>query len=141
MTTNSVPTTGVVAPADALKYSAAILKQRCDWTLDVIGGSGCEYDHEEEIDATLSVVDVIRALADQYGDPNRYSDGRLVQSSAEIQDGLVTTHVWHPCEIAEDARSWRAALPSDPGMPSPGIYEVSYDPVAQDIHVRVVRSV
>ena len=129
-----------IAPEDALKYAAAILRQRTEWTLDAIGGSGCDTDHEAELDATQSVVEVIEALAAQYGDPRRYSNGRLVQSSAEIQFGLVTSHVWHPDGLAEEPRSWRSSLPSDPGVPSPGIYEVSYEPVGQDIHVRVVRT-
>ena len=65
----------------------------------------------------------------------------MVQSSAEIQPGLITSHVWHPDAATEDATSWRASLPSDPGEPSPGVYEVSLDPVVQEIHVRVVRTV
>lgn len=124
---------------DALKYAAAILKSRTDWTTDAIGGSGCDTDHELELDAIDDTVREIRELAAQFGDPRRYSDGRMVEASAEIQRGLIAHHVWHPDPGVEQPTSWRADLPHDPETPVPGIYEVSTDPVAQDIHVCTVR--
>jgi hypothetical protein len=125
---------------DALKYAAAILRQRTDWTLDGIGGSMCDGNHETDLDATREIVDEIADLAAEFGDPRRYSDGRVVKSEKEIQLGLVTSHVWHPDPAVEGSHSWRSNLPSDPGVPSPGIYEVTTYPVTQEIHVRVVRS-
>ena len=68
-------------PDDALKYAAAILKSRTDWTCDSIGGSMCNGDHEIELDAIRDVVTEIRALAAQFGDLMRYSDGRRVGST------------------------------------------------------------
>jgi hypothetical protein len=127
-------------PADALKYSAALLKSVTEWALDSIGGGLCDAGHEDETAAIYDTVNEVRDLAAQFGDPRLYSDGRRVQSSAEIQRGLVTSHVWHPDVTAEKPSSWRSTLPSDPGVPSPGIYEVTLDPATQDIHVRVVRT-
>jgi hypothetical protein len=127
--------------ADYLKYAAALLKERIDWTTDNIAGSGCDHDgHEQDTDAINDIADDILTLAAQFGDPRRYSDGRRVQSSAEIEHGLITSHVWHPDTTAEESRSWRSSLPSDPGEPSPGLYEVTLEPTTQDIHVRVVRT-
>lgn len=125
--------------ADALKYAAALLRQRADWTTDLIGGSGCNVDHETSLAAIEATSDEISALATQFGDPRRYSDGRLVKSAREIEPGLVTEHVWHPDPSAEPATSWRGALRHDPDEPSPGIFEVTLDPAAQVIHVRTVR--
>lgn len=126
-------------PLDALKYAAALLQQRMEWTTDAIAGSECTVEHETELDAVYDTSREITGLAAAFGDPRRYSDGRLVKSRAEIQRGLVTEHVWHPDPTLEYRRSWRGALPSDPDVPSPGVYEVTVDPKAQDIHVRVVR--
>lgn len=126
--------------ADMLKYAAAMLQTRTDWALDSIAGAICDQGaHEDELDDLHDTVNKICALAAGFGDPGRYSDGRLVQSSKEIVDGLVTGHLWHPDPASETPRSWRANLPSDPGVPSPGIYEVTTDPATQQIHVRVIR--
>jgi hypothetical protein len=133
--------TNTIPASDALKYAAALLKERICWTTDMIAGSGCDHDgHERETDALNDIGDDILALATRFGDPRRYSTGRLVWTSTEIVGGVVHSHVWHPDPAAEGPRSWRGHLPSDPGVPSPGLYEVSTDPATQEIHVRVVRS-
>jgi hypothetical protein len=125
---------------DALKYAAALLKSRTDWTCDAIGGSMCDTDHEIELDAIDDTVKEILALAASFGSRRRYSDGRLVESSVEIEQGLVTSHIWQPVPDVEQPQSHRGHLLSgDPDIPSPGIYEVTTDPATQDIHVRVVR--
>ncbi|WP_422748000.1 hypothetical protein ACN27E_07870 [Mycobacterium sp. WMMD1722] len=129
--------------ADYLKYAVAILRAREEWVTDSIGGSACDHEsgHEIELDAIHDVVTEIRAMAiDLFGnDLMVYSDGRAVEQYAQIEDGVVTHHVWHPDPAAEEPRSWRGALRHDPGEPSPGIYEVSTDPATQSIHVRAVR--
>jgi hypothetical protein len=129
-----------IRPDDALKYAAAILKSRTDWCCDSIGGSLCNGDHETELDALDDTVREVLALAASFGSRRRYSDGRLVESSVEIEQGLVTSHIWYPDPGAEEPRSHRGHLLSgDPDIPSPGIYEVTTDPATQDLHVRVVR--
>jgi hypothetical protein len=128
-----------VTAADALKYAAAILKSTADWTTDAIAGSTCDVDHDTELDEIAAVVVAIHKLASQFGDITRYSDGRPVQTRAEIQTGLVAEHIWHPDATAEHAKSWTSALPADPGESSPGLYEVISDPSTQELHVRVVR--
>lgn len=131
-----------IAAADAIKYAASLLGSRTGWALDSIAGSTCDHDgHEEAVEAVYDAIGDLKNLAAQYGDPRRYSDGRAVTTEKEIVFGLVTSHVWHPDPACEDPRSWRANLPSDPGVPSPGIYEVTTDPATQEIHVRVVRIV
>ena len=127
-------------PADALKYAAAILRQRIEWTTDAIAGSECDGDHDIELDAIGDVSAEISALAASFGDIDRYSDGRRVKSRAEIALGLITEHVWHPDATQEESRSWRSHLLSgDPDVQSPGIYEVTTIPETQQIDVRVVR--
>ena len=126
--------------ADALKYAAALLKSRTDWACDSIGGSMCGGHHDTELDAVTDAVTDVLGLAAQFGDPRVYSDGRLVESGAWIQNGLYTSHVWHPDPTAESPQSWRSHLPSgDPDIASPGCYEVTLTPATQDIHIRVVR--
>ncbi|APE17762.1 hypothetical protein BOH72_23370 [Mycobacterium sp. WY10] len=125
---------------DALKYAAAILKHREEWATDAIGGSDCTVDHELELEALSDTTREICALAAQFGDPCRYTDGRRVKSHAEIEYGVVTEHVWHPDPAAEEARSWRGTLRHDPGVPCSGLYEVTTTPETQEIHVRVVRT-
>ncbi|BCI55009.1 hypothetical protein NIIDNTM18_42870 [Mycolicibacterium litorale] len=124
---------------DALKYAAAILKQRISWTTDEIGGSMCDTDHELQLDAISEIVRDIEALAARFGDVNHYSDGRAVKSGAWIEDGAYTEEIWHPVVSEDSTRSWRGHLMSDPEVPCPGIYEVTTDPATQEIHVRVVR--
>lgn len=126
---------------DVLKYAAALLDSRSGWALDSIAGSLCDQGgHEDELDAMHDLVTQINGFAAQYGDSRRYSDGRAVKTSKEIVFGLVTEHVWHPDPSREESRSWRSSLPSDPGVPSPGVYEVTTYPETQQIHVRVVRT-
>jgi hypothetical protein len=125
---------------DALKYAAALLKSLFEWTGDAIGGSICDGDHELELDALDDTVKEILGLAASFGSRRRYSDGRLVESTVEIEQGLVTSHIWQPEPGVEQPQSHRGHLLSgDPDVPSPGIYEVTTDPATQDIHVRVVR--
>lgn len=127
---------------DALKYAAALLKSCAEWTGDAIGGSSCDHGgHELELDAIADAVEEITALAGLFGNRRLYSDGRAVDSYADIDHGLTTHHVWHPDASSEARRSHRGNLLSgDPDVPSPGIYEVTTDPVTQEIHVRVVRT-
>ncbi|OFB37933.1 hypothetical protein BA059_16675 [Mycolicibacterium sp. (ex Dasyatis americana)] len=127
---------------DALKYAAALLKSRTDWALDAIGGSLCNQEgHELETDALYAITVDIAKLAAQFGDPLRYSDGRMVKSSKEIDRGFTTEHIWHPVAELEEVRSHRGNLLSgDPDLPPPGIYEVTTYPATQQIHVRVVRT-
>jgi hypothetical protein len=134
-------TTNPYTAADALKYAAAILEERTDWTDQVIGGAECGEEHETPLDAILAVRDEIASLAAHFGDPSRYSDGRLVKSRKEIQRGLIFEHVWHPDPTQEEPHSRRDNLPSDPDVPPPGIYEITTDPEMQEIHVRVARLV
>jgi hypothetical protein len=136
-------TTKTAIPAvDALKYAAAQLDRATGWACDSIAGSCCDSGgHEEQLDVIHAAVGEITECAAAYGHPNRYSDGRMVKTNKEIEDGLVTEHVWHPDASREEPHSWRGHLPSDPGVPSPGIYEVTTYPATQEIHVRVVRAV
>ncbi|ABM15140.1 hypothetical protein [Mycolicibacterium vanbaalenii] len=144
MTNSTTPARSTnVSASDALKYAAAQARQTANWALDAIAGSCCNSDHEAELDALHSLVDQIEDFATELGDLGRYSDGRLVRSATWIVEGdLSTGHVWHPDVAAEEPRTWRGHLsPACPGAPSPGVYEVTTDPLTQEIHVRVVRTV
>lgn len=128
--------------ADFLKYAAARISRCADWAGDSIAGSICEGadGHEAELDALAEVDTEITSFAAMFGDPNRYSDGRLVKSGAWI-DGrsIYTQHVWHPDPTQEEPQSWRGNLLHDPGTPCPGRYEVTITPQTQAIDVRVFR--
>lgn len=126
---------------DALKYAAARLHGLTDWALDSIGGSICDHGHEDELNAIADIVADINGLASEFGDRIVYSDGRMVKSYKQIDEGLSTGHTWHPDPSQEKSESWRGSLLSgDPDVPSPGIYEVTTYPETQEIHVRVVRT-
>jgi len=125
---------------DYLKYAAAMVRERLEWTTDEIGGSGCDQDHEVPLDAISDLRGDLEQLAAQFGDLNTYSDGRKVKTGAWIEDGVYTCEVWHPDPSQQQNRKWRGHLRHDPGEPCPGIYEVTTYPATQDIHVRVVRT-
>ena len=125
--------------ADYLKYAAAALKQRIDWTTDAIGGALCEGDHETPLDALHGISRDITAITTQFGDPDRYSDGRQVTTVREIEPGLITEHIWHPDPTTEEPRSWRGHLMFDPDESCPGVYQIETDPTTQQVRVQVVR--
>jgi hypothetical protein len=134
-------------PLDSLRYINSHCNDLLEYVLDRLSCDLPDRDVEDLQSMIESVQHDIRtelkAHASDATMPARlqtYSNGRVVRSNAEIEDGLVTSHTWHPNASAQESRSWRASLPSDPGVPSPGIYEVTLEPVMQDIHVRVVRS-
>lgn len=125
---------------DALKYAAAMLKECTDGTLDAIDGSDCSEGHEYAVKATRHVVREIVCLVARFGNPHRYHDCRCVWTRAEIQPGFVTDHVGNPDPAEESPQCWRGDLPSgDPGVQSPGVYEVHTDPATQTVRTRVVR--
>jgi hypothetical protein len=92
----SAETTATVPAEDALKYAAAMLKQRTGWATDSVVGAECGEAHEDACDLVDDAVTEVRRLAAAFGDPRRYSDGRVVRSEAEIQRGLSAEHIWHP---------------------------------------------
>ena len=127
---------------DALRYAAAILRERIAWTTDEIGGSCCNGDHELQLDAIHQISKDIANLAARFGDPNLYSDGRVVESGRWIDENAIyTSHVWHPNPDEDATHTWRGHLPSDPDEPSAGVYEGECEPATQQIRVRVVRMV
>ena len=129
-----------MTPEDVLKYALARTRDTQGWALDSVGDCDHPDGHDDAVTALVDEQFKLRELAAQViREPERYSNGRLVQTTKQITHGLYTGHVWHPLADAEEPYSWRAALPSDPGVPSPGVYEVSVDPTSQQIHVRVIR--
>ncbi|MDP7703238.1 hypothetical protein [Mycobacterium sp. TY815] len=125
---------------DYIKYAAAMVRERIEWTTDEIGGACCGHGHDIPLDALMYLRADVEALAAKFGDINTYSDGRKVKTGTQIEHGVYTEKVWHPDPSAEKPHSWRGHLLSDPGIPSPGIYEVTTYPATQEIHVRVVRT-
>lgn len=112
---------------DALKYAVAVLK------------SGTS-------EFTTESQRVLLGLAAQFGDggrhsDRRYSDGRLVETTVEIVPaGNGTAHcVWHPDPTAEQPQSSVTDLRDDPYGRSSGFFEVTIDPVAQELRAHLVR--
>jgi len=126
---------------DYLKYAAAVVRQRIEWTTDEIGGSMCNADHELPLDALMDLRSELDEFVARFGNPNTYSDGRKVKTQAQIEDGAYAVQLWHPDVAEDEPHSWRGHLSFDPGEKCPGVYEVSTDPATQEIHVRVVRAV
>lgn len=124
---------------DALKYVAAVAAVRINVALKGIRGSDVCDGHEGEGDEIWNVVKDIQQQAAKFGDTTRYSDGRSVFTAANIDNYTAVLYIWTPDAAEESPRSWTGTLLSDPGAPSPGVYEVSTDPTTQQLHVRVVR--
>lgn len=125
---------------DYLKYAAARLHSCTDWAIDSIAGSICDHGHEDELNDLSDIAAEINGIAADFGNRLIYSDGRVVKTRKEIEQGHTIEHIWHPDPVQNKAHSWRGKLLHDPGTPCPGIYEVTTDPATQDIHVRVVRT-
>lgn len=139
------PTPRPVRADDALKYAAAKLRSWLDDESDEpdddqrnawVAGEGAA---AEATRAVLAVLD--RALC---GDQDHYSDGRLVESTAECLpagNGIVHSahHVWHPDPAAEEPASCVAALPDDSNGRSLGFFQVMTDPATQELRAYVVR--
>jgi hypothetical protein len=106
---------------DALKYAAAILKSRTQWAGDSIAGSDECNGHNLELEAIDHTVTEICRLTAQFGDPRRYSDGRLLNLFGG-QNGDATRHRdststrWHdPASGNADGRSPVAASDTSGG--------------------------
>ncbi|PND57694.1 hypothetical protein CRM90_12005 [Mycobacterium sp. ENV421] len=133
---------------DALKYAAAVLADHWSWVSESIScseecGSAEEYGddvHRHALAAMRSVVDEIRDLASRVGDMHRYADGRRVSTCVELSHGLSFGHIWHPKVVEEEPRHQGGELPSDPGVPSPGRWEVQTDPATQKIYGRITSA-
>lgn len=122
---------------DQIKYAAACADVTCEWALTECGD--CENEHDTAVnaisDALLELLSAVHRLPDRH----RYSDGRVIVSRVEVEYGLIAQHIWKPGN--EDPQSWRSDLPHDPGTPPRGKYEVTTDPVTQQMHVRVLGGV
>lgn len=114
------PEPRLVCADDALKYAVALLNYRAEWINDSIGGSDCNTDHDVELDALTGIARQISTMAANFGDLQRYSDGRLIKSSREIQRGFITEHLWHPDPEVEAISSWRgfSRIPMSPALAS-----------------------
>jgi hypothetical protein len=123
--TDDDPTPRPVRADDALKYAAAILKRKT----------------ADEDDVVPPRLNVVLDLAAQFGDTGRYSDGRLVESTAEITPaGTGTVHyVWQPDPTAEQPLSFGTALADDPDGRSLGFFQVMTDPATQELRAYLVR--
>ncbi|ULE32584.1 hypothetical protein [Mycobacterium sp. IDR2000157661] len=110
---------------DALKYAAAILRS---WTTDDDG-------------AVPPPVNNVADLAALFGDTGRYSDGRRIESTADITPAGTGTvsHIWQPDPAAEQPISDGTALPDDPDGRSLGFFQVMTDPTTQTIRAYLVR--
>ncbi|MDP7735137.1 hypothetical protein [Mycobacterium paragordonae] len=134
--------------ADWLKYRAAECASRTNAITDaicaVLSDVKMDGETEEGLDELLRELDDLaaenRAAAARFGDPNKYSDGRVVESFTPITPGMSQGVTWHPDPAAHRPTHWIGDLLSDPGMPSPGRYEVTLDAISQRIDVRVIRN-
>ncbi|ODR06422.1 hypothetical protein BHQ21_11575 [Mycobacterium sherrisii] len=129
---------------DALRYAAAKLRALLD-------GEPCQPDDEadewmavESGAAAAQTARAVLAVLDQAltGDPTRYSDGRLVESTADCVpagSGITAHHVWHPDPAGEEPASSGAALPDDPDGQSLGFFEVLTEPATQQLRAYLIR--
>ena len=131
-------TIGTTMPSaeDMFKYAAALLDERAEWALGSIASTESGDDHENALNGMQAIVEEIGCMAEEFGDPNRYSCGRRIRTQIDVQRGLVTEHIWHPDPGSEAVLSWTGDLPPKvDGGPPRGRYEVTIDPWTQDVTV------
>lgn len=138
------PTPRPVSAEDALRYAAAKIRSWIDDDESTDRGDESTWTRASDVAATH--LRAVLAVLDQAldGDQTRYSDGRLVESTAEFLpagNGIVHSahHVWHPDPAAEEPASSGAALPGYPDGRSLGFFEVMTDPATQRLRAYLVR--
>lgn len=137
---------------DHVKFLAHITKGRLDGIYESVSGvlddmldSVYDDDVHDQLDDVLSqlseVADQILRVALKFGDVNRYFDGRMVTTSAEVEFGIRQEHIWYPDPAAEPRGSSTESLPllSADDPTSPGVCYIETDPATQTITTRVVR--
>lgn len=121
---------------DALKYLAREVRRTVDWTTDSLFGSGIFENDPPEVEAICQMVDdmesLLRPLPEAW---NRYSDGREIRVSVEIERGHSYDHLWHPDPSKNAAKVIRGRLLADPGEDN-GTYEIRIVP-PQTVQVQV----
>lgn len=140
------PTARPVRADDALRYAAAKLRLLLD---DEPGPPDDEADEWMAVESGAAAAQTARAVLAVLdraldGDRTRYSDGRLVESTADFLppgNGIVHTahHVWHPDPAGEEPASSGAALPDDPNGRSLGFFQVMTDPATQQLRAYLVQ--
>ena len=142
---SSNPTPRTVRADDALRYAAAKLRLLLDDESAEPDDQTGEWVAGESAAAAAQMARAVLAVLDQAldGDPTRYSDGRLVESTAEFLpagNGIVHTahHVWHPDPAGEEPVSSGAALPEDPDGRSLGFFQILTDPATQQLRAYLV---
>lgn len=143
---------------DVLKYQAAIGKSQIEWATDYIGGNvyhGLSDDAASQIEDALEdpietindyakgiLASVLDIEPDFTLSEGRYSDGRRISSSVEIETGMTFSHTWH-YDVSKGPQGpfWirGGELGADPGQYA-GSYAVKVDPSNQTLEVEVHKA-
>ncbi len=120
---------------DVLKFLIRDLERTLDWTLDSLGEQGLAVDAHPELEA----IEALGAEAARLCGPlveawNRYSDGREVLTTVEIENGHVYSMLWNPDPTKDVALVHRGKLLADQGEDN-GRYEIHVTP-PQSVTVR-----
>jgi hypothetical protein len=143
---------------DVLKYQAAIGKSHIEWATDYISGNvyhGLSDDAARQIEDVLEhpieTIDeyakgILAAVLDVEPDftlsEGRYSDGRRLTSSVQIETGMTFSHTWHyDASKGPQEPFWirGGELGADPGQYA-GSYAVMVDPSTQTLEVEKHKS-
>ena len=129
---------------DAVKFVAAKIRSWMDDDEDESAvGDGSTWRPIGQLAAAnvRAVLDVLDRA--QFGDMDRYSDGRHVESTADFLpagNGVNSAHhVWHPDPAAEKPGSCGGALPDGPDGRSLGFFQVTTEPATQELRAYLVR--
>lgn len=113
--------------ADALKYLRILVGREVDSAVERLYDE-LQVDAHPELERLWDLGKRIAAVIDPLDlDWDRYSDGRRVQSSAEIEQGHTFVHLWQPDPDSESERRFTGDLLADPGQ-SKGTYEATIVP-------------
>lgn len=120
---------------DALKYLAIDISRTVGWTTDSLCSSGVFDNDPPEIEAICQMVEDMNALLGPLVEVwNRYSDGREIKTTVEIEPGFSYDHTWHPDPSKNAASVVTGKLLADPGEDN-GTYEIRIVP-PQTVEVR-----
>ncbi|MET9199050.1 hypothetical protein [Gordonia sp. NPDC003585] len=126
------------AAVDALVHASARATSTLEWTLFQLGCDGALTNHETEQDCLdLAHDDLVTNIAMF----DRYSDGRPVHATVDIEAGRVFDYIF-PALSPVDAGERLVVdspLPHDPGTPPRGTYRVLVDDHAGTIRVEVLE--
>ena len=78
--------------SDRVKETCLKAVELLEFSLDSVGGSLCDTDHEDALEMLDHVVVALRELHGETNDPMRYEDGSPVVQNVELGPGIIGSY-------------------------------------------------